>query len=78
MLKIIVGHVSDIFTIQYMISQRDFWHLSVHVLLLAEFLLLVLLHDAALFICDPPRCVLHDFSDGAQSLLVRADGLHTF
>lgn len=57
---------------------HSFQHLCIHVLLLAEFLLLLLLHDAVLLACNPPCRVLHDIDDVVQSLLVRADGPHTF
>lgn len=65
-------------TADYSTTVHSFQHLCVHVFLLAEFLLLLLLHDAVLFACNPPCRVLHDINDVVQSLLVRADGPHTF
>lgn len=65
-------------TADYSSIVHSLQHLCVHVLLLAEFLLLLLLHDAVLFACNPPCRVLHDINDVVQSLLVRADGPHTF
>lgn len=50
------------------------WHLLVHVLLFADFLLLLLLQDAALLLGDADRCVPWDPADGEQGLSVGADG----